>query len=144
MAEENQRKFHPIWDLYDSFRTARLNVNYYSKRLKSLNRLNLLFEITLAITVPSSAFAGLWLWETEYGRHLWKYIAVFSALLAVLKPFMKITQKIAKMEEILAGYRSLDHELYVLTVQIKQNEIYDVSWCIKETDGPLGAFPWVI
>ena len=27
---------------------------------------------------------------------------------------------------------------------VKQNEIYDVSWCIKETDGPLGAFPWVI
>jgi hypothetical protein len=86
--------------------------------------LNSFIEIVLAVTTASSAVAALWLWNTQVGQELWKYILVISAILAVVKPVIKLTDKMQQFEEILAGYRSLEHDLKTIVIRIRQSKKY--------------------
>lgn len=115
---------HPVWDVYDLQRTARLNVKFYSHRLAHIERSNFWFELILAITAPSSAIAGLFFWELEYGQLAWKLLLVLASIIAILKPLLKLTDKIKKYEESLTGYRMLEHDLSAIATQIKQKEAY--------------------
>lgn len=116
---------HPVWDVYDQYRTARLNVKYHAVLLRRYKRNNLLIEIVLAISAPTSAVAGLWFWETVAGAWIWKVFGVISAVLAVAKPVLNITDKIRNIQEILMGYKALDHDLQRLSIEIRQNQKYD-------------------
>lgn len=120
-------KQHPAWDVYDLYRTARLNVKYYSSRLDRLEKRNFWMELLLAISAPSSVVAGLWFWDTEAGAFIWKTLGALSAFLAVAKPILRLTDKIRSMEEVLCGYRALEHDLYKITVLIKQENQYDTK-----------------
>ncbi|MFZ6876262.1 hypothetical protein ACO0LF_29715 [Undibacterium sp. Di27W] len=111
-----------LWEIYDNYRTARLNVKYYSARLHSYENYNFWFEILIAITVSGSAISGLWFFETPEGKIFWKCISAFSVIAAFLKPFIRLTQKIKFYEQTLSGYRALDYELYEIVVQIKKDQ----------------------
>ncbi len=89
MNQNSRDLNHPVWDVYDLYRTARLNVCYYSTKLNRFQSYNFLIEITLAITASSSAVAALWFWEHPVGEIVWKILGVISALLAVSKPILK-------------------------------------------------------
>ena len=115
---------HPVWDVYNLLRTARLNVKYYSARLHSLRRCNFLIEIVLAITAPSSAIAGLWFWKYPLGQLTWKYFAIIAAICAIIKPFLKLVDRLQKFEETLTGYRTLDNDLQAIIIEIKQKKTY--------------------
>jgi hypothetical protein len=115
---------HPVWDVYDQYRTARLNVKYYQVQLNSLKGWNSTIEIILAISA-SSSIAGLWFWEGFYGGYLWKIIGSIAAVLAVLKPILKLPDKISRKEEILIGYKALHHDLETISILVRQNQIYD-------------------
>ncbi len=125
MNENSRDLNHPVWDVYDLYRTARLNICYYSTSLNRFLWHNFLIEIFLAITASSSAVAALWFWDHPVGKIVWKFFAVISALLAVSSPIIKLTEKIHKYEEILMGYRSLEHDLYIIKVLINQNKKYN-------------------
>lgn len=118
---------HPVWDVYDQHRTARLNVKYHSALLLRLQRLNFVVEILLAVTAPSSVIAALWFWDTTYGTYVWKFLGVVTALLAVAKPVLRLTEKIRALEEVLSGYRALDHDLQNLSILIRQAKKYDTK-----------------
>jgi hypothetical protein len=113
-----------VWDVYNEYRTARLNVLYYTGILHGLRRQDFWMEIALAVAAPTSAVAGLGFWNTDIGGCVWKVFAAVAAVLAVVKPFLKLTEKIAKLEEIVAGYRALDHDLGRLTIKIHQDGRY--------------------
>ena len=83
---------HPVWDVYDEYKTARLNVRYYEKKVSRLRHRNLLIEIVLALSV-SSGVAGLWLWETAVGGIIWKVLTTLAAFLAVIKPLVKLSDQ---------------------------------------------------
>lgn len=124
MPESPRDITHPVWDVYDLYRDARLSVLYYSERLNWYKGLNTFIEIILAITTSSSAVAALWLWNTQFGQEIWKYVLVISAILAVVKPVIKLTEKLQQYEEVLTGYRSLENDLKIIVVQIKQSKKY--------------------
>ena len=56
---------------------------------------------------------------------------MISALLAVSKPIIKLTEKIRKYEEVLMGYRALEHDLYIITVLISQDKKYNKEHSTK-------------
>jgi len=82
-------------------------------------------DSVLLITAPSSAVAGLWFWETPLGQSLWHYFGAVSAIIAVLKPSLALTKKIKKYEEVLSGYRALEHDLLEIKELVAQKLKYD-------------------
>jgi hypothetical protein len=124
MNKEKRPRNHPVWDVYNEYRTARLNVKYYTAELNSLQRENFIIEVILALSVPSSAIAGLWFWSHPIGKEVWKYCISLSAILAFIKPFLNLANKIRLREEILTGYRSLEHDIQKLTIAISQDQKY--------------------
>ncbi len=119
------RENHPVWTVYDKFRTARLNVKYYGRRLNALERLNLGMEFFLLATAPSFAIAGLGFWDTEYGKIVWAGMGVAAAIAAVLKPLLNLTKRIKDYESVLTGYRTLEYDLMELKILIEQKGRYD-------------------
>lgn len=118
------REEHPVWGVYDLYRTARLNVKYYTCKLSRVEHANFLMDVILLITAPSSAIAGLWFWETPLGQGIWKYLGVVSAFIAVLKPSLALTKKIKKYEEVLSGYKALEHDLHEIKELVAQKLKY--------------------
>lgn len=130
MKEENKQdsenKNHPVWDVYDELRTARLNVLYYESQLKNLTRLNTTVEWLLA-AATSSTVAGSWLWTSVIGGYLWKILGVIAIFLAVGRPILNFTNKIKRKGETLGAYRELDNDFLNLKIKISQNKTYDSS-----------------
>jgi len=124
MSVQQRDITHPVWDVYDLYRAARLSVLYYSEKLNWYKGLNSFIEIVLAITTSSSAVAVLWLWNTPLGQDIWKYAVVVSAILAVIKPVIKLTEKVQQYEEVLTGYRGLENDIKIIVVQINQSKKY--------------------
>ena len=118
-------KNHPVWDVYDLYRTARLNVKYFSGRLNKLQRLNFWMEFILAATASSSAIAAFALWQTSIGGKVWQILGALAAILAIMKPLLNLTEKIRKIEEVITGYRVLENDLKKIEVLIRQRKAYD-------------------
>ena len=123
MNEERQ-KDHPVWDVYHQYMTARLNVRYYEARIKTLSRWSFWMEVLLAFSTPGSVTAW-WVWQTVVGGYIWKALGSIAILLAVLKPFLKLTDRIQLKTQMLIDYRSLEHDFQKLTISIKQYDKYD-------------------
>jgi hypothetical protein len=117
-------KAHPVWNVYDEYRTARMNVHIYEKQLSTLRRNNFVMESILALSV-SSVIAGSWLWETSIGSIVWKIIITIAGFFAVLKPLLKFADQIQQETEILTSWRSLDAGLQKLVLSISQYRRYD-------------------
>jgi hypothetical protein len=115
---------HPVWDVYDQLRTARLNETYYGCRLQTFERLNFWSEIVVAVTSSSSAIAGFAFWNSDAGSSLWKFMLALAAVISVVKPLLNLTKKIRLYEELLAGYRLLVHDLKDLRIDISQSREY--------------------
>ena len=117
-------KRHPVVDVYDQLRTARLNVRYFEADLKRLGKINFGIEVVLALAA-SSTFAGLWFWANAFGGMLWKIFSAIAAIIAILKPKINLTKIIQSKEVQLAGYRVLDHEFQKITILVNQRQRYD-------------------
>jgi hypothetical protein len=121
----NARSEHPVWQVYDQFRTARLNVRYYSARAVHLRRTIQAFDMFLAICAPTSAIAGFYVWQSEIGAPIWQFLAGLAAVIAVIRPFLHLTERLESVEQALTGYRALDSDLEQLAVLIEQKGDYD-------------------
>jgi hypothetical protein len=120
-AEDNSQ--HPVWEVYDAYRTARLNFKYLCAKLSFNRRCNFVIEFALALTTSSSA-AALWIWNTPLGQTVWKTLIVVSAFLAVLKPLLKLTDRVAHLEEAVAKWRSLEYDLYRIVRGIRRSKAF--------------------
>lgn len=118
------REDHPAWELYDLWRTAKLNVRYHSIKINRLEILNKFLEISLAITA-SGGVAALWFWETQYGIYMWRILLVIAAFSSVIKPTLNLVEKIKKMETCLSGYLLLVHDTEVLIGNMKRLRAYN-------------------
>jgi len=119
------KKNHPVWGVYDLYRTARLNVKYYSARLHRIELCNLCMELVIAATAPSSAIAGLWFWNLPIGSIAWKVLGIIAAIFAVTKPILMLSKRMKAYNETLSGYRALEHDLYEIKEMIVQKQRYD-------------------
>jgi hypothetical protein len=121
------RNQHPVWNVYNEFRTARFSAKYYVARLRRFERINFWLEITLALTASGSGVAALSFWQTGYGKTVWTWLTAISATVAVAKPFLKLTERVKDFEGIAAGYSSLEHAYQNLTIRINQAHAYSPS-----------------
>ena len=124
MNSQQRNLHHPVWDIYDEYRTARLNVKINEYHLANYKKWNFLIEFLLALTASSSV-AGFWFWQSVTGQTVWKYLLVLTAILAVLKPMLNLSGKIQKFSEILTDFKSLEHDFHKLTILINQQQRYD-------------------
>jgi hypothetical protein len=115
---------HPVWSVYDELRTVSLNEKYYSKRIVYFERINFWLEIIIAVSA-SSAIAKFTIFRTETGSIIWSLIAGIAVILAVIKPFMKLTDRIRKIENVLTKYRLLKHEFGILRIDITEKSCYN-------------------
>ena len=120
----NSMENHPIWDLYGEFRTARLNVKYHAALLRRYQLINFWVELILALSASSSV-ASLWFWKTATGSIISKILGIITALLAVAKPLLKITEKLGEIEKTLQGYKALEHDFQHLVIAVRQDQTYD-------------------
>jgi hypothetical protein len=115
---------NPVWDVYDLYRTARLNVKYYCGRLRVRERQNFVIELVIAATASGSAIAGFTFWASGLGRAVWQGLSVAAAVLAIVKPLLKLPEKIRQLEETISGFRTLEHDLRKIEISIRQERQY--------------------
>ena len=120
-----KREDHPVWAVYDRLRTARLNVRYYCARLHRLELVNRTLEITLLVSAPSSAIAGIWLFKTDAGKIVWQSLGVLSAVIATVRPVFQMTKRIKEYEATIAAYRTLEYDLEMIRQKVEQRAAYD-------------------
>src|SRR5690554_1980388 len=115
---------HPVWDVYDLLRTARLNVKYYQGRIRSLKRRQFWLDVVLGVSAPTSAVAGLWFVDTPAGQNVWQVFMATAAVVAVVRPLLKYGDTAQAMQEAVAAYKGLDHDLYCLAVDIRAEKSF--------------------
>lgn len=120
-------KNHPVWGVYNKLRTARLNVKYYCRRLQEAEKWNSFFEILALATAPTSAVAGLWFWQAEYGKVAWQWLGCIAAFAVLVKPAYAPGRKIKQYEGVVVGYRALEYDLMEIKTLIEQKGRYDAS-----------------
>ena len=116
---------HPVWTVYDRLRDACLNTKYFGRRLSTIKRLNLALDLILAISAPSSAVTGLWLWNTTDGQIAWKIFSILSALIAVTKPLLGQFLSASAYEAVLSGYKTILFDLKEIKTSIEQRKTFD-------------------
>lgn len=115
---------HPIWEVYDLFRTSRFNVKYWSEKLVRLRRQNFCIEYGLMATAPGSALAGLVFWSTTSGKVVWTILTSVTALLAIAKPLLKLSDRLTQLQKVVTHYRLVDCQLEALTNDIRREGRY--------------------
>jgi hypothetical protein len=105
------RESHPVWEVYDLHRLARLRNKYYCAELARAKRYNNASEIFLAATVSGSAVGTLAFWSTATGMIWWQALAACSAALAVAKPFFRLADRIQEADESVTGYRLIEQRI---------------------------------
>lgn len=118
---------NPVWDVYNLLRTARLNVKYYSARIDTVESQHFWMDTIVAVTAPGSAIAGLAVIQTGTGQAIWSVLCIVAAVVAVIKPLLKIPKKLKAYEETLVGYKALDHDLQCISAKIKTARAYTVE-----------------
>src|SRR5947208_3305339 len=115
---------HPVWDVYDEMRTARLNIKCLSVEIGILERRSRCIEVILAIAGASSIGAVSFLQNTA-GKIIWGAIGFLAMILTALKPVFPLADKRIKKERLLTSYRILEHDLYCVGLGIKERRAYD-------------------
>ncbi len=119
-----QGKDHLVWEVYDLRRTARLNVKCYSIALHKLESWSRNLDIAIAIGAPASAAAGFFAANIPYGDAVWKGFSSLTAIVAMIKPFWRLADKIKKIEQVLSIYRETDFDLEVLAIDVRKEQNY--------------------
>lgn len=115
---------HPVWNVYVSLRTVSLNVKYYTRRIFFFERINLWLELIIAITT-STAIAKFTIWGTATGSFIWSIIGGLAVLLSVLKPLLRFSDRIKKIECVLTKYRLIKQEYQILKIDISEKKCYN-------------------
>lgn len=116
-----------VWEVYDLWRTSKLNVKYYSSLQLCYTRVLITFDLVIAATAPSGTIAALWFWNTPQGSIIWKVLIIIASVVALIKPTLNLTEKIKKTDTVLSGYKMMCHDLDTLINQIKHSQQYDTS-----------------
>jgi len=117
-------KNHPVWDVYDELRTARLNITCLSSEIAHLRRCSTRIEVILALSGASSIGAVAWL-QNPVGKTIWGVIGFVSMVLVALKPVFPFAEQRTKKERLLISYRILEHDLDCVRIGIRERGQYD-------------------
>lgn len=115
---------HPVWNVYDELRTARLNVYYYRRKLAVARRASMVQELVIAIS-SSAGVATAWVFTTTPGTIVWKMLGTMAALVAVYRTVARPTERVRKLESCVAGWTQLEISLDQLRRRVHEDGRYD-------------------
>src|SRR5438105_4653314 len=95
---------HPVWDVYDEMRTARLNVKCLLAEIATVERRSRSVEIILAIS-GASTIGAVWFLQNTIGKIIWATVGFIAMVLTALKPVFPFAEKRIKKERLLTSYR---------------------------------------
>src|SRR5690348_8608401 len=121
------RRRHPVWDVYDEFRTACYIVKAYSRRIHQQRRLKLWMDIMLAVFTPSSAVASFLFWNTQSGKIAWNMLIVSAYVIAISKPLLKFDEHIGCLLRSLSAYTHVFNQLEDLKTEISQRGSFEAD-----------------
>lgn len=124
-GENMNRDDHPAWAIYNLFRTAKLNEKYHERKMHDVETLNFAIELALAITTPGGTISALWFWSDPVGAVVWKVCLVLAAIASLLKPLLKLPDKMKILQECLSGYRLLVFDLREIINDLIEKRVYD-------------------
>jgi len=87
----------------------------------------MVMEFILAATASTSAIAMLSYWSTALGKPIWQAATITAALAGVVKPLLKLPDKIKNIEEIATGFKVLEYDLQKLIVRIHQRRAFSTD-----------------
>ena len=97
-----------LTNIYDAYRTALLNRQYYGHRLTYTRRLSFWFDILIAIgATGSGGVAGLAIWGTITGQYIWLWISGVATVFSVVKPTLQFSQSIENYTKLYAGHTNI-------------------------------------
>lgn len=114
---------HPVWDVYDDYRTAVWNVQIQQAELRKLKTINNSIEIPLAL-LASSSVTTMFFWTTPTGTVIWTALSFLTAVLAVVKPFLKLPEKIEQRGQMMADFCLIETELEKIKKGISSSRRY--------------------
>jgi choline-glycine betaine transporter len=108
-------------ELYETYRTAALNKEYYGAMLARFQRINTIIEITIALGATSSGISGLAV-VTQYpqAKWLWGIITAASAVLAISKPILQLNRKIERYSRLFTGHLDIYLTLSALVSRVRR------------------------
>jgi hypothetical protein len=111
-----------IKEIYDLYRTSLLNSKYYAYQVQRLTKLNLIFEIVIAVGTAGSGVAGIAFLQAKGAEWIWGSITACAALLATIKPVLNLGSKIQKNTELWSGYQTNYISLKRLVGDIRRSQ----------------------
>ncbi len=90
--------------IYDSYRTALLNREYYAIRLKQYQTWNFWLEVIVAAGATGGGIASFAIWKSAPGQYAWLTLSGVATVLGVMKPFLKFGEKIERYSKLFAGH----------------------------------------
>jgi hypothetical protein len=108
--------------LYDRYRTVALNQKYYGARMEMMKTRNLALEFAILIGSSGGAVAGWAVWQSALGAPAWAAITAVTAVLAILKPFLKLQDAVERYSKLWAAYGALrfDFQSLVESVPVRR------------------------
>lgn len=107
-----------LGDVYRDYRNVVMSRKHYEDRLKTLQRWNTVYEIVIA--VGTSGTVGSWaIWSEGVGKSTWIVIGAIVALLTVIKPFLKLAERIEQKSTLATKYAAMQIDFQLLIFDIK-------------------------
>jgi hypothetical protein len=107
--------------IYDAYRTACLNEMYYKKELAFFEQWNLMIGIAIALFATASPIAGWSMWKSGTLSLVWAILAGLGAVLSVISPLLKLSERIKNLSELRTGYSLLYFDLGEIVGNVSQN-----------------------
>lgn len=109
---------HRLRRIYDDYRTAQMNRDYYACRLETLKTYNRYYEIAIAIGT-STAVAGWHVWQTPAGKTVWAFFGALVAVLTIVKPILQLAKDIERYSKLHTGYSDLFYDYRHIIDEVK-------------------------
>jgi hypothetical protein len=105
--------------LYDLYRNCLTKSKYYGHRLKLYKRAGTTMDILIALAA-SSAFTGQAIMKTQIGLNFVSFLLLASAVMAVIRPILKIGEGIDLYSKLYYAYTDLFYRIESLNDDIRR------------------------
>ena len=123
MPSDAERDSERVNQIYDSLRKTLLNKKYYGRRLATYKAYNFSFELLIALGATGSGGAGFAVWQTSIGTTIWAAVSGLSAILAIAKPLLKLTEQIEIYAKLYGEYTTAFEKMKVLIDDLQVDKV---------------------
>jgi hypothetical protein len=105
--------------IYTNYRDAAMSKEYYACRLAQVKRWNIWYEIVLALGASGTAVAGWYIWSQTTGKIVWAIFSGCAAVLAIIKPILKVADEVERYSKLHIGYSELAFDYKLVCDEIR-------------------------